>query len=65
MLLAVVLTVLGLGALWVYGAPLAQGFIPASWQQNKIGQVAVTGGLLLIAVLIVTAVLKRMHESAV
>jgi hypothetical protein len=59
MILAVILTVLALGAVWVYAVPLAQNAVPASWQTNRFAQIAITGAFLLLTVAIVGFVLKR------
>jgi hypothetical protein len=64
-ILAVLLTVAALGGVWVFLVPSVQSQIPATWQQNKFAQVVITGGFLLITVLVVSFVLKRVHESAV
>lgn len=64
MFLAVIITAFALGAFWVYVTPFLQAQIPASLTSNKIMQIAVTGALLLIAVFVVSRVVKMVDGRA-
>lgn len=58
MIFAIVITALALGGVWVYLIPLLQNQIPASFSSNKIAQILIMGGLILVAVWVVGFVVK-------
>jgi hypothetical protein len=64
MFLWIIITVFALGAFWVYITPFIQAQIPASVTTNKWMQIAVTGALILLAVFIVSRVVKTVDGKA-
>lgn len=65
MIFAIVITALALGGVWVYLIPLLQNQIPASLSSNKIAQIAIMGGMILVAVWVVSFVVKSVGVKSI
>jgi uncharacterized membrane protein SirB2 len=59
MVFAIAATALLLGGVWVYLIPYIRNLVPATWQTNTIAQIVITGGLILLAVFVVSLVVKQ------
>lgn len=62
---ALLATILGLGAFWVFVVPTVQAKLPASFTSNTWFNLATVGGLLLLSVFVVSFVLRMVKVRPV
>lgn len=65
MLIAVIISAFALGAVWVYIIPMIQQYVPGALTTNKWASIAVTGVFILLAVWIVSVVVKQFHVKRI
>jgi hypothetical protein len=63
-MIAIVVTIFALGALWVYAVPLAQSKVPSTWVATTWGKIAITGVMLFVVVLVVNMVARKTRIAA-